>query len=92
MPAILFPISMLDASDVQGEPQLMHLQMSMQCLAVTGQIAAGFAWLAQVEAIGLLCLSDKDVITCFACCSILAAGLPIPRVHLVCKQRWIGSD
>ena len=54
VPAMLNPISVLDAMTVQGAKlQWVDYQMSMQSLVVTGQIAAGFELLTRAEADGL---------------------------------------
>ena len=54
-PALLNPISVLDAIEAQGtRPQVMDYSMSMQGLAKTSQLEAGFALLARAEANGLL--------------------------------------
>lgn len=60
-PAMLNPILVLDSMVAQGaRPQLMYYQMSVQCLAATGQIVAGCALLARAEAEGLLSHSGEN--------------------------------
>ena len=54
-PSTLNPISVLDAMEEQGaKPQAIEYKLSMHGLGASGQIEAGFALLAQVEANGLL--------------------------------------
>ena len=60
-PALLDPILVLDAKEAHGaKPQVMYYHMSMQSLAATGRLGAGFALLERVEASGLLSHSDDD--------------------------------
>ena len=54
VPAILDPLSVLNSRNDPGEPQLVHYEMWMQCLAMTGQIVPGFVLLTRVKASGLL--------------------------------------
>ena len=43
-PAALDPISVLDVLEAQGsKPKALQYQMLMQCIAMTGQIEAGFS-------------------------------------------------
>ena len=60
-PALLDPISVLDVMEGQGsKPQLMYYAMSMQGLATTGKVEAGFALLERAEAKGLLSNSNNE--------------------------------
>ena len=68
-PTLLEPIAVLHAIESKGTKyQAMCYQLLMECLAATGQIVAGFALLARVEASGLI----SDVV----CGSILARLVP----------------
>merc|ERR1739848_857185 len=59
-PALLNPVSVLDLIEVQGsKPQLMYHDMSMQGLATSSQIQAGFALLERAETCGLLSHCDN---------------------------------
>eukprot|EP00747_Dinoflagellata_sp_TGD_P137604 gnl/TRDRNA2_/TRDRNA2_175704_c3_seq2.p1 gnl/TRDRNA2_/TRDRNA2_175704_c3~~gnl/TRDRNA2_/TRDRNA2_175704_c3_seq2.p1 ORF type:complete len:121 (-),score=22.72 gnl/TRDRNA2_/TRDRNA2_175704_c3_seq2:104-433(-) len=56
-------------------PQVGYYQMVMECLAATGQIVAGFALLARVEASGLTSGADENCYKifhtlCEACCMV----------------------
>ncbi len=54
-------MSVLTAMELQGAKlQVVCYQMLVQCLAITGQIQAGFALLAWAEATGLLSHSDSN--------------------------------
>ena len=50
MPVWLEPISLLEVLEAQGiKPAVLHYQMLMQCLTITGQRVAGFALLVLVK-------------------------------------------
>ena len=60
-PALLMPNKVLYAIESEyAHPPVMCYQMVIECLARTGQVVAGFALLARVEASGLLSNSDED--------------------------------
>merc|ERR1712167_301303 len=60
-PALLDPISVLDVIEARGfQPQLMYYAMSMQGLATTGQIVAGFALLERAAENGVLSNSQSE--------------------------------
>ena len=69
-PALLNPVSVLDLMEVQGsKPQLMHYHMSMQGLATSSQIRAGFALLEKAETCGWLSHCDDH---CYPMFHVLA--------------------
>ena len=76
-PVLLDPISVLDMIEAQAfKPQLRVLrnyQMSMESLAMTGRIVAGFALLVRVEASGLPPHSSENNYQ-------LSAHSPIPAI------------
>jgi len=53
-PASLDPLAVLDTCEVRSGSALPSYQVSMQCLASSGQIVSGLALLARAEARGLL--------------------------------------
>lgn len=57
-PANLDPLLVLDTIAAQGHLEAMHVQASMQCLALTGHIVAGFVLLERAG--GLLSRSDEN--------------------------------
>merc|ERR1712139_715890 len=59
-PVLLDPIHLLDGGDVPVATPLrmQYYQMSMQSLAIGGQIVSGLVLLSRTEAAGLLCHSD----------------------------------
>ena len=77
VPAVLAPICVLDAIEMQGaKPQVMCYQMSMQGLAATGQIMAGFVLLERAEASRLLSHFDDTP------AQLLSTGRPRPHQPL----------
>ena len=62
---MLDPLSVLDASDAKGELLLMHYEMWMQSLAISGQISGSFVLLARAEASGLLSYCDESCYSLF---------------------------
>lgn len=51
----------LDAIESQGtQPPVLYYRMVMECLGTSGEIVAGFALLARVEACGLLSSWDEN--------------------------------
>ena len=65
-PALLNPVAVLDSMEVQGsKPELMYYAMSMQGLAASSQIQAGFALLERAETCGLLSHCDDHCYSMF---------------------------
>ena len=65
-PPLLNPVSVLDLIELKGsKPELMYYDMSMQGLAASSQIQAGFALLERAETCGLLSHCDDHCYSMF---------------------------
>ena len=61
-PLLLDSMSVSETMKAKGvDLQMLYYRMSMQCLAATGEIVAGFALLARVEASGMLSTVGGDM-------------------------------